>query len=85
MITVALPVAKGRLAGAPLVRSFGVPVEVDLDDFIADAADAATKAWQPKGDLDKAREAVRLAVRRCAMLWTGKKPQVDVSLLTIDR
>ncbi len=26
------------------------------------------------------REAVRLAVRRCATLWTGKKPVVDVTL-----
>jgi ribonuclease J len=24
------------------------------------------------------REAVRLAVRRCATLWTGKKPIVEV-------
>ena len=26
---------------------------------------------------------VRLAVRRCATLWTGKKPLVDVSLVTV--
>ena len=84
MITVALPVAPGgRLAGSPLVRPFGVPVEADLDDFLADAADAATKAWNPGADPEKSREAVRLAVRRCASLWTGKKPQVDVSLLEI--
>ncbi|MEO6247178.1 MAG: ribonuclease J [Sphingomicrobium sp.] len=84
MITVALAVGKGgSLAGSPLVRPFGVPVEADLDDFLADAADAATKAWYPDGDREKAREAVRLAVRRCASLWTGKKPQVDVSLLEI--
>jgi len=84
MITVALAVGKGgRLAGTPLVRPFGVPVEADLDDFLADAADAATKAWSPSADPEKSREAVRLAVRRCASLWTGKKPQVDVSLLEI--
>ncbi|GAC1581368.1 MAG: ribonuclease J [Sphingomicrobium sp.] len=84
MITVALPVAPGgRLAGSPLVRPFGVPIEADIDDFLADATDAATKAWNPGADPEKAREAVRLAVRRCASLWTGKKPQVDVSLLEI--
>ena len=26
---------------------------------------------------------VRLAVRRCATLWTGKKPVVDVMLLQV--
>ena len=30
------------------------------------------------------REAVRLAVRRCATLWTGKKPLVEVMLLAVD-
>jgi len=29
------------------------------------------------------REAVRLAVRRCATLWTGKKPVVDVMLVEV--
>jgi ribonuclease J len=29
------------------------------------------------------REAVRLAVRRCATLWTGKKPVVEVMLLQV--
>ena len=28
-------------------------------------------------------EAVRLAVRRCATLWTGKKPIVDVSFVEV--
>ena len=32
---------------------------------------------------DKTREAVRLAVRRCATLWTGKKPLVEVMLLQV--
>ena len=42
LITVALPIdGDGQLAGKPLVRPFGVPVEEDRDDFLADAADAA--------------------------------------------
>jgi ribonuclease J len=85
LITVALPIGKdGQLAGAPLVRPFGVPVEEDRDDFIADATDAATRAFS-KGPEDKMREAVRLAVRRCATLWTGKKPLVEVMLLPVAR
>ena len=67
----------------PLVRPFGVPVEEDRDDFIADATDAAAHAYKPGGDEEKVREAVRLAVRRCATLWTGKKPLVDVMLLQV--
>ena len=85
MIGVTLAVdGDGRLLGAPLVRPLGVPVEIDRDDFIADASDAATKAYDSRADEDKAREAVRLAVRRCATLWTGKKPQVDVAFLKVN-
>jgi ribonuclease J len=86
LITVAVPVGdNGELAGKPLVRPFGVPVEEDRDDFIADATDAATRAFSAGSDEDKMREAVRLAVRRCATLWTGKKPLVEVMLLQVAR
>ena len=85
LITVALPIGRdGRLAGVPLVHPFGVPVEDDRDDFIADAADAAAKAHDPSATEDKMRETVRLAVRRCASLWTGKKPLVEVMVLAIN-
>jgi ribonuclease J len=84
LITVAVPVGSdGELAGKPLVRPFGVPVEEDRDDFIADATEAATRAFTPRGDEEKVREAVRLAVRRCATLWTGKKPLVEVMMLQL--
>jgi len=73
----------GQLAGTPLIRPFGVPVEEDRDDFIADATDAAKRAYSPGADEEKVRESVRLAVRRCATLWTGKKPLVEVMLLQI--
>ncbi len=84
LITVALPVREnGKLAGKPLIRPFGVPVEEDREDFIADATDAATRAFSQKGSDDQVREAVRLAVRRCATLWTGKKPVVEVMRLEV--
>ena len=84
LITVALPVGeRGRLAGKPLIRPFGVPVEEDRDDFIADAADAAQRAFASGKDEEAMREAVRLAVRRCATLWTGKKPLVEVMVLQV--
>ncbi|HET7605469.1 MAG TPA: ribonuclease J [Sphingomicrobium sp.] len=84
LITVALPLADdGKLAGTPLIRPFGLPVEDDRDDFIADATDAATRAFSPGIDEEKMRESVRLAVRRCATVWTGKKPVVEVMLLQV--
>jgi ribonuclease J len=85
VIAVTLPVdGDGKLAGQPSVRPFGIPVEEDRDDFILDAAKAAEHAYTG-GDTEKVREAVRLAVRRCATLWTGKKPVVDVTLLKVGR
>lgn len=79
VIAVALAVdSSDRLVGDPVVRMLGVPIEEDKQDFIADATDAAARAYTPGGDPERVREAVRLAVRRCATLWTGKKPVVEV-------
>lgn len=81
-VTVAVD-GQGRLAADPLVRPFGVPVEADADDFIADATDAARKAFVEGAERARTQEAVRLAVRRCATLWTGKKPLVDVGFVEV--
>jgi ribonuclease J len=79
VIAVSMVIAKsGKLAASPVVRTLGVPVEEDLDDFLRDASATAAKAAEPAHDEDKLRENVRLAVRRCATLWTGKKPNVEV-------
>jgi len=68
----------GSLAADRVVRAVGVPVEEDRDDFLRDAEATAAKAVTPIRDEDKLRETIRLAVRRCATLWTGKKPNVEV-------
>jgi len=82
LISVALPVgANGEMAGDIVIRPFGVPVEEDRDDFLTDATDSARRAFDSSLDEDKLREAIRLAVRRCATAWTGKKPVVDVMLV----
>jgi ribonuclease J len=79
LLTVALPCAAGQpLRADPVIRPFGVPVEADREDFLADTTDAARRAYDPGAETERAREAVRLAVRRCATVWTGKKPIVDV-------
>ncbi|MHA6720526.1 ribonuclease J [Sphingomonas sp. RS6] len=73
---------KGGLIGHPQVRVQGVPVEEDRDDMIAAAADAAAAAvGKASRDREALREALRLAVRRVATRFTGKKPVVDVLLI----
>ncbi|MFD1611394.1 ribonuclease J [Sphingomonas tabacisoli] len=75
--------ASGRVKDSA-VRLQGVPVEEDKDDFVAEACDAAEDAARKGGkDEDKLREAIRLAVRRKAVEWTGKKPVVDVMILRV--
>ena len=62
----------------------GVPVEQDREAFVAEACEAAAEAARKNGGKeDKLREAVRLAVRRCAADWTGKKPVVTVLIVRI--
>ncbi len=70
------------LLGDPQIRLHGVPIEEDLEDFLEEANDAAVKAVKDnRGDYDKLRESIRLAVRRVATSWTGKKPIVDVMIV----
>ncbi len=74
--------ANDKLIGEPQIRLHGVPIEEDIDDFLDEATEAATKAIRErKGDFEKLRESVRLAVRRVATSWTGKKPIVDVMIV----
>ena len=82
-VSVAVAVGRdGRLIGTPQVRVQGVPVEEEREAFVADAAGAAAEAVRGKRrDADRLREDIRLAVRRAATRWTGKKPIVDVLLV----
>lgn len=82
-ISVAVAIDKGgRMIGQPQVRLQGIPVEEDRDPFIDEATDALVQAVRQGGrDRAKLRESLRLAVRRVATRWTGKKPIVDVLLI----
>ncbi|HEX8125518.1 MAG TPA: ribonuclease J [Allosphingosinicella sp.] len=84
-ITVALALNdRDRLVGDVQVALEGIPVEEDRAAFVEEAADAASEAaLKGASSEDKLREAVRLAVRRCAAEWTGKKPVVDVLLIRV--
>ncbi len=81
-VTVAIDV-KGRLLGTPSIQLQGVPVEEDKADFIVQACEAAAEAASTHLDPDKRNEAIRLAVRRTATRWTGKKPIVTVAAMEV--
>ncbi|MXP25297.1 MBL fold metallo-hydrolase [Altererythrobacter indicus] len=67
----------------PKVEGFGIPLDEDNDEFIAEAeADIEKAIAKLKGaarkDLDGVMETARLAARRAAQRWSGKKPQTRV-------
>ncbi len=73
---------KGKLIGSPALRTQGVPVEEDKAAFLEEAAQEVGSVIAKGSQEDEAlRERVRLAVRRTATRWTGKKPLVDVLLI----
>ncbi len=80
LITIAVALdGDNSLLGDPVIRLLGVPIEADIDDFLDEASQAAEKAVRDwRGDLSDLREDLRLAVRRVATSWTGKKPIVEV-------
>ncbi|MFC6622052.1 ribonuclease J [Novosphingobium panipatense] len=65
------------------VSAVGLPLDEDYPAFIEEAkrdvAEALSRA--KKADRDGRAEAARLAARRAATRWSGKKPQVQVLLL----
>ena len=69
--------------GSVQVESIGLPLEEDHDEFVAEAQqDVVTALGKLKGgqrqDREVVLEAARLAARRAAQRWCGKKPQVRV-------
>jgi ribonuclease J len=76
--------ANDRPRGDAEISLQGIPVEEDRKDFLADACAAASAAASKGAQTeDKLREAIRLAVRRVATEWTGKKPVVEVLLVRL--
>ena len=80
-------VMKGnRIVAEPAVLMQGVPVEEDREPFLEEVCDKVRAAAQEdsRGDDARLREAVRLAARRTANTWTGKKPIVEVAIVRLD-
>lgn len=71
----------------PHIDALGLPLVEDLDEFIAEAKADILEALVKlrKGRRPAVRddiiEAARLAARRAAQRWSGKKPQVKVMLI----
>ncbi|WP_421838901.1 ribonuclease J [Novosphingobium sp.] len=86
LVVAALAVsAAGKLTSAVEIAAVGLPLEEDMDEFIAEAQVDVEKAVTAiKGDKKRDRagisETVRLTVRRAAQRWSGKKPVVQVML-----
>ena len=69
--------------GGAQVHGMGLPLDEDYDEFVAEAeADIADALKKLKGagarDPATQEEAARLAARRAAQRWSGKKPQTKV-------
>jgi ribonuclease J len=71
-------------SGQVQVDALGLPLNADRSAFIEEArrdvGAALTAARKSRADAEKCREAVRLAARRAATRWTGKKPQIVVMI-----
>lgn len=86
LISVALAVrSDGLLVSDVDIGSMGIPLDEDMEAFVADAkVEAAEAISKLRGDRKRDRvavaEAVRLSVRRCGQRWSGKKPVVQVLL-----
>jgi ribonuclease J len=70
----------------PTIEAMGVPLEEDMPEFVLEACGDVTKAIKAlrgRGKTSRAdvMEAARLAARRAAQRWSGKKPQVKVIAL----
>lgn len=75
----------GKLKSAIEIAAVGLPLEEDMDEFVAEAqGDVAKALGTLKGEKARDRgaisETVRLTVRRAAQRWSGKKPVVQVML-----
>ena len=71
--------------GAVQVEGIGLPLDEDYPAFVAEAVEDVKKALSAlRGpaarDRETITEAARLAARRAAQRWSGKKPQTRVIL-----
>ena len=71
--------------GGVQVEGVGLPLDEDYPEFVAEAVEDVKKALSnlrgvAARDRETIMEAARLAARRAAQRWSGKKPQTRVIL-----
>jgi ribonuclease J len=86
VVVVALAGQIGTKSGRVRVEGIGLPLVEDYDAFVEEAIGDVVKAvGKLKGkdarESDAISEAARLAARRAALRWCGKKPQVKVIMM----
>ena len=70
----------------PAIEAIGLPLDEDMAGFVAEAAQdvrsavGALRGGQAR-DPATVQETARLAARRAAQRWSGKRPQVRVIML----
>ena len=67
------------------IETLGLPLDEDQDEFLAEASADIDKAigrlkGKDRGDPAAVHEAARLAARRAAQRWSGKRPQVRIMM-----
>ena len=72
-------------SGSVQIEAIGLPLDEDHDEFIAEAEDDVSQALfklrgRERKDVANVLETARLAARRAAQRWSGKKPQTRVIL-----
>ncbi|HEX4160760.1 MAG TPA: ribonuclease J [Rhizomicrobium sp.] len=83
LIAVTIPLdKKGRVAGDPALFLEGIPDEVH-DSIRAALDDTLSRHNGHKGDEEKFKEQVRLAIRRAATARWGKKPVTRVEVILV--
>lgn len=70
-------------SGEVAIAAMGLPLDEDYDAFVTEAANDVHKALSKLARATRAErlEAARLAARRAAHRWSGKKPQVQVLMI----
>ncbi len=74
----------------PTVEAVGLPLDEDMPSFLDEAAEDIRKAisalrGKVARDTATVHETARLAARRAAQRWSGKRPQVRVIMLGIEQ
>jgi ribonuclease J len=73
----------GRVLAGPEIVMHGVPVEADRAEFLRECKEKVERAIDHAGsaNADRLAEQMRIALRRTARDWTGKRPVAEVIIL----